>query len=57
VPGFINLLPDELSKPKRIGPEEVVPVPTAALPEFGTPARLMPDNFWSNLNSFYWNVP
>jgi TonB family protein len=57
VPGFINLLPDELSKPKRTGPEEVVPVPAAALPEFGTPANLMPDNFWSNLKQFLLERP
>jgi len=52
VPGFINLLPEELSKPKRSGPEEVIPVPNSALPEFGVPAHLMPDDFWSNLKQF-----
>ena len=57
MPGFINLLPDELSKPKRTGPEEVIPVPRAALPEFGTPAHLMPDDFWSNLKQFLFERP
>jgi TonB family protein len=57
VPGFINLLPDELSKPKRTGPEEVIPVPRAALPEFGIPAHLMPDDFWSNLKQFLLEHP
>jgi len=52
VPGIINLLPDELSKPKRSGPEEVIPVPNSALPDFGAPAHLMPNDFWSNLKQF-----
>ena len=57
MPGFINLLPKELSQPKRTGPEEVVPVPNSALPEFGTPAHLMPDDFWSNLKQFLTERP
>jgi protein TonB len=57
VPGFINLLPKELSRPKRTGPEEVVPVPTSALPDFGTPAILIPDNFWSNFKQFLFERP
>jgi len=57
VPGFINLLPEELSRPKRTGPEEVIPVPNAALPDFGTPAILIPDNFWSNLKQFLFERP
>ena len=55
--GFINLLPDELSRPKRTGPEEVVPVPSSALPDFGTPAILIPDNFWSNFKQFLFERP
>ena len=57
MPGFINLLPKELSKPKRTGPEEVIPVPNSALPEFDTPAHLMPDDFWSNLKQFLLERP
>ncbi len=57
MPGFINLLPEELSKPKRTGPEEVIPVPRSALPDFGIPAHLMPDNFWSNLKQFLLEPP
>jgi len=57
VPGFINLLPKELSNPKRSGPEEVIPVPMSALPDFGTPAHLMPDDFWSNLKQFLTERP
>jgi len=57
VPGFINLLPDEISKPKRTGPEEIVPVPSSALPDFGTPEILIPDNFWSNLKQFLFERP
>jgi protein TonB len=52
VPGPINLLPDELSRPKRTGPEEVVPVPREALPDFDSPAQMMPNDFWSNLKQF-----
>jgi len=57
VPGFINLLPEELSRPKRTGPEEIIPVSSAALPEFTTPAHLMPDDFWSNLKQFLLERP
>jgi periplasmic protein TonB len=57
VPGFINLLPDELSKPKRTGPEEIIPVSREALPDFGTPSHLMPDDFWSNLKQFLFEAP
>jgi len=52
-----NLLPDEISKPKRKGPEEIVPVPKEALPNFGTPDILIPDNFWSNLKQFLFERP
>ena len=52
MPGPINLLPDELSRPKRTGPEEVVPVPREALPDFDSPAQMMPNDFWSNLKQF-----
>jgi periplasmic protein TonB len=54
---FTNLLPDEISRPKRSGPEEVVPVSNEAMPEFGIPSRLMPDNFWSNLKQFLFERP
>lgn len=57
MPGFINLLPDELSRPKRTGPQENIPVPNSALPDFGTPAILIPDNFWSNLKQFLLERP
>jgi protein TonB len=57
VPGIINLLPDDLSKPKRSGPEEAIPVPRSALPDFGAPAHLMPNDFWSNLKQFLTERP
>jgi periplasmic protein TonB len=57
VSGLINLLPDDLSKPKRTGPEEVIPVPAAAMPDFDTPENLMPDDFWSNLKQFLFEAP
>jgi TonB family protein len=57
VPGFISLLPDELNKPKRTGPAEIIPVPNSAVPDFGVPAHLMPDDFWSNLKQFLLERP
>jgi TonB family protein len=53
----IKLLPDEVSRPKRTAPEEVIAVPRSAVPEFETPAHLMPDNFWSNLKQFLFERP
>jgi TonB family protein len=57
VQDFINLLPDEVSRPKRSGPEEIVPVSNAAMPDFGVPSHLMPDHFWSNLKQFLFERP
>jgi periplasmic protein TonB len=34
-----------------------VPVPDAAVPKFGAPAHLVPDNFWSNLKQFLTERP
>lgn len=53
----INLLPVELSRPKRIGPEEVIPVPRSAVPEFTTPARAKSEGFWSNLKQYLFEPP
>jgi periplasmic protein TonB len=57
VQDFINLLPDEVSRPKRSGPKEIVPVSNAAMPDFGVPSHLMPDHFWSNLKQFLFERP
>ena len=57
MPGPINLLPDDIRRPKRTGPEEVIPVPKSALPDFGAPAHLMPNDFWSNLKQFLLERP
>jgi len=57
VPDPLNLLPDEIRNPKRTGPEEVVPVPSSAVPDFHAPARMMPNNFWSNLKQFLTERP
>src|SRR5260221_210532 len=32
-------------------------VPSSAIPKFGRPAMLMPDNFWSNLKQFLFERP
>jgi TonB family protein len=55
VPGkFINLLPPEITKANvsKTGPEPAVPMPASAVPKFGRPDLLIPDNFWSNLVQF-----
>ncbi len=57
MPGSINLLPDEIRRPKRSEPEEVIPVPSSAVPDFHAPARMMPNNFWSNLKQFLTERP
>lgn len=53
----INLLPVELSRPKRTGPEEIIPVSDEAMPDFGAPEALMADDFWSNLKQFLFERP
>src|SRR5580765_796399 len=59
VPGLIvNLVPPELKKPGVSGSADpAVPVPAAAVPRFGAPALLIPDNFWSNLKQFLTERP
>jgi protein TonB len=59
VPGkFINLLPPEITKAKvSKGPEPAVPVPASAVPKFGRPDLLIPDNFWSNFVQFLTERP
>jgi hypothetical protein len=59
VPGLIvNLVPPELTKPRvsAVG-NEAIPVPATAVPKFGAPALLIPDNFWSNLKQFLTERP
>jgi TonB family protein len=57
VPGFINLIPDELKRPANPKPTEIIPAPPGAMPNFGRPAHLMPDDFWSNLKQFLFERP
>jgi ABC-type sugar transport system ATPase subunit len=60
VPGnIINLLPPEITKGNvsRTSPERSVPMPAAAVPKFGRPSILIPDNFWSNLVQFLTERP
>jgi len=56
VPGSFNILPTDISKP-RDAREEAIPVPASAVPDFHAPARLMPNNFWSNLKQFLMERP
>lgn len=60
MPGkFIDLLPSEISRAERTsaGPAAAVPVPASAVPKFGRPDILIPDNFWSNLVQFLTERP
>lgn len=57
MPGEINLIPSELKKPLVSKPEENIRVPDSALPDFGTPAILIPTDFWSNLKQFLFERP
>jgi protein TonB len=60
VPGnFINLLPPEITKANvsKTGPAPAVPMPASAVPKFGRPDILIPDNFWSNLVQFLTERP
>ncbi|MGA2098324.1 MAG: energy transducer TonB [Candidatus Acidiferrum sp.] len=55
---IVNLVPPEITKPGVSGAKsEPVPVPDAAVPDFGAPALLIPDNFWSNLKQFLTERP
>jgi|SRR6266478_429299 len=60
VPGsIISLLPPNATKPKvpSAKPPEIIPVPASAVPKFGAPAHLVPDNFWDNLKQFLTERP
>ena len=60
MPGLIvNLVPPE-SKKRGVsasGGQDAVPVPASAVPRFGAPPLLIPDNFWSNLKQFLTEKP
>ena len=55
---IVNLVPPEATKRgvSATG-NQAVPVPAAAVPKFGAPALLIPDNFWSNLKQFLTERP
>jgi periplasmic protein TonB len=58
VAGTLNLIPSELKRVKTpSGSQEPLLQPGTALPRFGRPALLMPDNFWSNLKQFLFERP
>jgi TonB family protein len=60
VPGkFIDLLPSEITRPKVSSAASLpaVSVPASAVPKFGRPSILIPDNFWSNLVQFLTERP
>lgn len=59
MPGpIIELLPPELSKPSGSSASTpAVPVPSSAVPEFGTPKRVLSDGFLSNLKQFFAERP
>ncbi len=60
MPGkLISLLPPDITKPRvsAAGPPLAVPVPASAVPKFGRPDILIPDNFWSNFRQFFLERP
>lgn len=60
MPGNLNsILPPGATKPKAsvAGSRPSTSVPAAAVPKFGRPAILIPDNFWSNLKQFLTERP
>src|SRR5712692_2288648 len=56
---FISLMPPKAARPKVPGvkSQEIIPVPASAVPRFGAPAHLVPDNFWDNLKQFLSSRP
>jgi TonB family protein len=57
VAGFdLKLIPDD-SITKKSTPEDTVPVSANAVPKFGRPEILMPDDFWSNAKQFLFERP
>jgi TonB family protein len=56
---IVNLVPPEAIKPavSASADQKAVPVPASAVPKFGAPALLIPDNFWSNLKQFLTERP
>src|SRR5208337_175617 len=56
---IVNLVPPEALKTgvSASRDQDAVPVPAAAVPKFGAPALLIPDNFWSNLKQFLTERP
>src|SRR5712692_1873482 len=56
---FISLMPPKAARPKVPGvkSQEIIPVPASAVPRFGAPAHLVPDNFWDNLKQFLTERP
>src|SRR5580700_8659739 len=56
---IVNLVPPEAIKPavSATAGQKDVPVPASAVPKFGAPALLIPDNFWSNLKQFLTERP
>lgn len=43
--------------PASAGAQPSAPVPARAVPSFGPPAHLVPDNFWDNLRQFLFERP
>ena len=56
---YLKLVPDEAIRKNApgAGSQPNVAVPSTAVPKFGRPAILMPDNFWSNLKQFLFERP
>ena len=54
----ISLIPPEATRANvSAGEANLAPVPASAVPKFGKPPILVPDNFWSNLKQFLTERP
>jgi protein TonB len=54
---IISLLPPDSTRPSASGSTPNVVVPASALPDFGTPKRVVSDGFISNLKQFFTERP
>jgi periplasmic protein TonB len=59
VAGFdLKLIPDDaIPKSPSVASQAAISVPAKAVPKFGRPEILMPDDFWSNVKQFLFERP
>lgn len=55
---IITLLPPGVARRNAAAnPQPIIPVPATAVPSFGPPSHMVPDNFWDNLRQFLFERP